>query len=97
MEQPNHVIIQQTEPTIVPIKPERPYRCTFEGCDKAYKKPCRLEEHLRSHTNEVSLYLMISHILLISLYILASFYMSLAKLWKKLFTSNTFTSSRTYT
>lgn len=30
------------------------YRCTFAGCDKAYTKPSRLEEHERSHTGEVS-------------------------------------------
>ncbi|RKP07839.1 hypothetical protein THASP1DRAFT_11062, partial [Thamnocephalis sphaerospora] len=30
----------------------RPYQCHYEGCDKAYKKPCKLEEHIRSHTNE---------------------------------------------
>ncbi|KAG4302503.1 hypothetical protein PCK1_001230, partial [Pneumocystis canis] len=28
------------------------YRCTYEGCDKAYAKPCRMEEHMRSHTGE---------------------------------------------
>ncbi|QSL64537.1 hypothetical protein MERGE_001838 [Pneumocystis wakefieldiae] len=28
------------------------YKCTFEGCNKAYSKPCRIEEHLRSHTGE---------------------------------------------
>lgn len=31
----------------------RPYKCTFEGCDKAYKKPSRLEEHERCHTGTV--------------------------------------------
>lgn len=29
------------------------YRCTFKGCDKAYTKPSRLQEHERSHTGEV--------------------------------------------
>jgi hypothetical protein len=29
------------------------YKCTFSGCEKAYTKPCRLEEHERSHTGEV--------------------------------------------
>lgn len=29
------------------------YKCEFEGCGKAYKKLCRLEEHERSHTGEV--------------------------------------------
>ncbi|EMR08490.1 hypothetical protein PNEG_03316 [Pneumocystis murina B123] len=28
------------------------YKCTFEGCNKAYSKPCRIEEHIRSHTGE---------------------------------------------
>lgn len=30
----------------------RPYRCTFDGCNRAYTKPCRLEEHQRTHTGE---------------------------------------------
>lgn len=33
---------------------KKKYRCTFDGCEKAYTKPCRLEEHERSHTGEVS-------------------------------------------
>jgi len=33
------------------------YHCTYEGCDKAYSKPSRLEEHERSHTGDVSLLL----------------------------------------
>jgi hypothetical protein len=32
------------------------YRCTFKGCNKAYTRPVRLEEHLRSHTGEVSIH-----------------------------------------
>ncbi|KAF5375073.1 hypothetical protein D9758_000102 [Tetrapyrgos nigripes] len=28
------------------------YKCTVEGCDKAYTKPSRLEEHQRCHTGE---------------------------------------------
>ncbi|KAK4047402.1 hypothetical protein OIV83_005449 [Microbotryomycetes sp. JL201] len=28
------------------------FKCTFDGCDKAYTRPVRLEEHLRSHTGE---------------------------------------------
>ncbi|KAG4304610.1 hypothetical protein PORY_002003 [Pneumocystis oryctolagi] len=30
------------------------YACRYEGCGKVYSKPCRMEEHLRSHTGEVS-------------------------------------------
>ncbi|KAL1922341.1 uncharacterized protein VTP21DRAFT_9880 [Calcarisporiella thermophila] len=30
----------------------RPYKCTYEGCQKAYKKPCKLLEHERTHTGE---------------------------------------------
>ncbi|EKM60953.1 uncharacterized protein PHACADRAFT_133931 [Phanerochaete carnosa HHB-10118-sp] len=29
---------------------ERRYKCSHEGCTKAYAKPCRLAEHERSHT-----------------------------------------------
>lgn len=32
---------------------KRKYACTYEGCDKAYTKPSRLEEHERSHNGEV--------------------------------------------
>lgn len=31
---------------------ERRYRCSHEGCTKAYTKPCRLAEHERSHTGD---------------------------------------------
>ena len=34
---------------------KRKYHCTFSGCEKSYSKPCRLEEHERSHTGEVRL------------------------------------------
>ena len=32
------------------------YQCTYKGCEKAYTKPSRLEEHERSHTGHVSLF-----------------------------------------
>ncbi|KAJ5712860.1 uncharacterized protein N7483_010041 [Penicillium malachiteum] len=28
------------------------HRCPFEGCDKAFNRPARLQEHIRSHNNE---------------------------------------------
>ncbi|KAI5289535.1 Strongly-conserved Zn-finger binding protein (TFIIIA) [Ascosphaera acerosa] len=28
------------------------HRCPFDGCDKAFNRPARLQEHLRSHNNE---------------------------------------------
>ncbi|KAF6760174.1 transcription factor iiia [Ephemerocybe angulata] len=31
---------------------KRRYQCTHPGCDKAYTKPSRLEEHERAHTGE---------------------------------------------
>ena len=34
---------------------KKKYHCTFSGCNKSYSKPCRLEEHERSHTGEVGL------------------------------------------
>lgn len=30
------------------------YKCTYDGCERAYSKPSRLEEHERSHTGEVA-------------------------------------------
>jgi general transcription factor IIIA len=40
---------------------QKRFQCTFEGCDKAYAKPSRLEEHKRSHTGEVWLWIQILH------------------------------------
>lgn len=36
------------------LKENRPkkYICTFKGCNKKYTRPCLLEQHIRSHTNE---------------------------------------------
>ncbi|KAK7514576.1 Zn-finger [Phyllosticta citriasiana] len=28
------------------------FHCTFEGCDRSFNRPCRLQEHLLSHTGE---------------------------------------------
>lgn len=39
--------------TLVQDSEKRRYRCTFEGCDKSYRKLSRLEEHERSHLGEV--------------------------------------------
>jgi uncharacterized Zn-finger protein len=33
------------------------FACSFEGCGKTYARPGRLEEHVRSHTGEVRLFL----------------------------------------
>ena len=30
----------------------KPYICRFENCGKAFTRPCRLDEHTRSHTKE---------------------------------------------
>jgi hypothetical protein len=40
---------------------KKKYNCTFEGCQKAYTKPTRLEEHKRSHTGEVRTQSFIKH------------------------------------
>ncbi|KAJ7497019.1 hypothetical protein FB451DRAFT_1209737 [Mycena latifolia] len=37
--------------TLVPHTNKR-YKCTHKGCDKAYSKPSRLEEHERSHSGQ---------------------------------------------
>lgn len=34
-------------------KTKKKYNCTWDGCEKSYTKPARLEEHERSHTLEV--------------------------------------------
>lgn len=48
---------QQTELVLVngsPVKnAKKECRCTFSGCGRSYSKPCRVEEHERSHTAEV--------------------------------------------
>src|SRR5882762_4859297 len=36
------------------VNTKKKYRCTYQGCTKAYTKPSRLEEHERSHTGDVS-------------------------------------------
>lgn len=39
---------------------KKKYHCTFPGCKKLYSKPCRLEEHERSHTGEVGFFSILS-------------------------------------
>lgn len=41
-------------------KGKKKYVCQWDGCQKSYTKPIRLEEHIRSHTNEVSLLILFS-------------------------------------
>ena len=31
---------------------QKKYACTYENCSKAFSRPVRLEEHIRSHTND---------------------------------------------
>lgn len=38
--------------TNTPYCREKRLTCPYEGCDKAFNRPVRLEEHIRSHTNE---------------------------------------------
>ena len=49
--------IQYASPSRSPAIPERRYRCSYEGCSKAYTKPSRLAEHERVHTGDVCRYL----------------------------------------
>ena len=35
---------------------KRCYQCSYKGCEKAYTKPSRLEEHERSHSGHVSFF-----------------------------------------
>lgn len=39
--------------SLPPSRTEKKFKCTWEGCDKAYTKPARLREHELSHTGEV--------------------------------------------
>ncbi|TFK62256.1 transcription factor iiia [Pluteus cervinus] len=39
-------------PSSASQKNKNRYRCTYDGCGKAYTKPVRLAEHTRSHTGE---------------------------------------------
>lgn len=31
------------------------HACTYEGCDKFFRRPSRLDQHIRTHTGEVSI------------------------------------------
>lgn len=35
-----------------PATRPKKYHCDFEGCLKAYSRPCLLEQHIRTHSNE---------------------------------------------
>ncbi len=54
----SRVVLTNGRATSVPVVRGRAknYVCTFEGCSKAYSRPVRLEEHMRSHTGEVSIH-----------------------------------------
>ncbi|KAF5388876.1 hypothetical protein D9757_005591 [Collybiopsis confluens] len=55
----------QEQATVAKVKPiiingrladgntKKRYQCTSAGCEKAYTKPSRLAEHMRSHTGEM--------------------------------------------
>ncbi|KAB2570113.1 Transcription factor IIIA [Lasiodiplodia theobromae] len=40
-----------SQPKKKPFRPNK-YHCTVDGCGRSFNRPCRLEEHLRSHNNE---------------------------------------------
>lgn len=51
-----HIIVNGS---LVP-NTKRCYQCSYKGCEKAYTKPSRLEEHERSHTGHVSFFPILS-------------------------------------
>ena len=51
----NKKTAQITPPTSAPSTPycrEKRLQCPYPDCDKAFNRPTRLEEHIRSHTND---------------------------------------------
>lgn len=42
---------RHTSVAMVLPKRQKRYYCTYKGCEKAYTRPCLLEEHKRSHDN----------------------------------------------
>lgn len=34
-------------------KDEKPYKCTYDGCNLSFLRPSRLKRHIRFHTGEV--------------------------------------------
>ncbi|KAI5847547.1 hypothetical protein BZA05DRAFT_405174 [Tricharina praecox] len=51
---PSSQPVATTKPKKKQVTKPRPkkYVCTHEGCDKSFARPCRLDEHLRSHSGD---------------------------------------------
>lgn len=46
-------MITDTDIVVEIKKDEKPYKCTYLGCNLSFHKPSRLKRHIRFHTGEV--------------------------------------------
>ena len=87
------IILPPGPSTSTEVPTKKRHRCTYQGCEKAYSKPSRLEEHERSHTGQV--YLSCHSLCTLTCYILET--LRLQNLWKVVFTRHPPSRSRSVT
>lgn len=47
-----HLLTQQTLPVYLPNIGEKPFSCSWDGCDKRFARSDELSRHRRTHTGE---------------------------------------------